>query len=208
MSPTTVVLEHEVLSVLGDHGVPVPRFEVVRSPEEAEDVGLEPPFVAKLLHPEVPHRARAGALRTCVPDERALAGYVRELLDRWPDAVGVMVQERVETAAGVEAFLGMKEDETFGTVVLLGVGGRLVEELGSFTVRKPPLDGSEVEEALGNDVPAGDVILREVEASEVADVVNSAYEAYESEGWVELDVNPLFVSDGSIVALDGLARKG
>ncbi len=208
MTESTVVLEHEVLSVLEEHGVPVPGFEVVRSPEEAEEVDLDPPFVAKLLHPEVPHRARVGALRTCVPDEESLAEYVRELLDRWPDAEGVMVQERVETVAGIEAFLGMKEDETFGTVVLLGVGGRLVEELESFTVRKPPLEASEVEEALEHDVPAGSVILGEVNASDVAEVVNSAYEAYRSEGWVELDVNPLFVSDGDVMALDGLARKG
>jgi acyl-CoA synthetase (NDP forming) len=35
----------------------------------------------------------------------------------------------LDVVKGIEAFLGIKEDDTFGTVVLLGLGGKLVEEL-------------------------------------------------------------------------------
>ncbi|WP_456481526.1 acetate--CoA ligase family protein [Methanopyrus sp.] len=201
-----IVLEHDVLTALREGGLETPRFTVLERPEEASEVPFEPPYTAKLLHPEVTHRARVGAIHMAVPSRKRLERCVAELLERWPDAVGVIVQEHLNVVEGIEAFLGIKEDDTFGTVVLLGLGGKLVEELRAYIVRRPPVDGEDIERGLRR-VPGGERLLSEMGPDRLAEVVNAAHEVYEEEGWSELDVNPLLLIDGEAVALDGLARK-
>ncbi|WP_457620381.1 acetate--CoA ligase family protein [Methanopyrus sp.] len=201
-----IVLEHDVLAALRKGGLKIPRFTVLERPEEVSDVPFDPPYTVKLLHPEVAHRARVGAIHTAVPSKERLERYVAELLERWPDAVGVIVQEHLNVVEGVEAFLGIKEDDTFGTVVLLGLGGKLVEELRAYIVRRPPIDGEDVKRGLRR-VPGGELLLSEVSPEYLADVVNAAHRVYREEGWSELDVNPLLLIGGEAIALDGLARK-
>ncbi len=200
----TLILEDEVLSALERHGVEVPDHAVLEDPEEAHDLDFDPPYVVKLLHPEVAHRARAGAIKTAVPSRQDVAEFAQQLLNRWPEG-RIMVQRHVDTAGGVEAFLGVKRDSTFGPVVLLGVGGGLVEELGTYIARLPPLDPGEVERALRR-MKGGGALLSEVDADDLCDLVGRVLEAYREEGWTELDVNPLLLKDGRAIALDGLAR--
>ncbi len=200
----TVILEDEVLRALRRRGIEVPEYAVLESPEEARDLDLDPPYVVKLLHPKVTHRAREGAIRTAVPSRRDVEEFSRTLLDRWPDG-RIMVQRHVDTVGGVEAFLGIKRDPTFGPVILLGLGGGLVEELGAYIVRRPPLEPEELERALRR-VPGGRSLLSELSAEDLCDVAHRALRAYREEGWTELDVNPMLLRDGEAVALDGLAR--
>ncbi|AAM02236.1 acetate--CoA ligase family protein [Methanopyrus kandleri] len=201
-----IVLEHDVLTALREGGLKTPRFTVLERPEEASDVPFDPPYTVKLLHSGVAHRARVGAIYTAVPSKERLERRVAELLERWPDAVGVIVQEHLDVVKGIEAFLGIKEDDTFGTVVLLGLGGKLVEELRAYIVRRPPVDGEDVERGLRR-VPGGERLLSEIGPNRLAEVVNAAHGVYKEEGWSELDVNPLLLIDGEAIALDGLARK-
>ncbi|WP_148689112.1 acetate--CoA ligase family protein [Methanopyrus sp. SNP6] len=201
-----IVLEHDVLTALREGGLETPRFTVLKRPEEASDVPFDPPYTVKLLHPGVTHRARVGAIYTAVPSKKRLERRVAELLERWSDAVGVIVQEHLNVVEGIEAFLGIKEDDTFGTVVLLGLGGKLVEELRAYIVRRPPVDGEDVERSLRR-VPGGERLLSEIGPNRLAEVVNTAHEVYKGKGWSELDVNPLLLIDGEAIALDGLAKK-
>ncbi|WP_457614159.1 acetate--CoA ligase family protein [Methanopyrus sp.] len=201
-----IVLEHEVLTALRKGGLKTPRFTVLERPEEVSDIPFDPPYTVKLLHPKVTHRARVGAIYTAVPSRERLERHVTELLERWPDAVGVIVQEYLNVVEGVEAFLGIKEDDIFGTVVLLGLGGKLVEELQAYIVRRPPVDGEGVKIGLRR-VPGGELLLSEVSPNHLAEVVNAVHRVYKKEGWSELDVNPLLLVGGEAIALDGLARE-
>ena len=59
---------------------------------------------------------------------------------------GVLVCEMV--TGGVETVVGVSQDQLFGPVVMVGLGGIFVEVLEDVTFRVPPFDGDEARRML------------------------------------------------------------
>jgi hypothetical protein len=124
---------------------------------------------------------------------------------------GVLVQPYVR--GGVETIVGLSNDPQLGPLVMLGLGGTLVEALGAVTWRACPLEPSEAE-AMIDDVPALPALLRGVRGAPPADrpalvgaLVALSNLAVDLDDRLEtLDVNPLLVrplGQGAL-ALDAL----
>jgi len=66
-----------------------------------------------------------------------------------PDATieGVLVQKQV---SGVECLLGLSRDEQLGPILVLGLGGVLVEILADVVIRIPPISAAEARRALAS----------------------------------------------------------
>ena len=62
------------------------------------------------------------------------------------DIEGVLVSEMV--SGGVETLIGVSQDELFGPVVTIGLGGIFVEVFGDVTFRVPPFDEGEARRAV------------------------------------------------------------
>jgi acyl-CoA synthetase (NDP forming) len=129
---TPTVPEYLVKQVLAEAGVPTTRERLARDVTEAiaaaADIGY--PVALKLQAPTLPHKAAAGGVVLAVPDEQSLRKSFAALLDRADsggisDVHGVLVQEMVSIRC--ELIVGVQNSSGLGPMVLIGIGGSMVE---------------------------------------------------------------------------------
>jgi acetate---CoA ligase (ADP-forming) len=174
--------------------------------------GLRPPFAVKIVSRDIAHKTEAGGVKLGVARER-LADAVAEVSANAAKAVpganidGVLVSE---TAQGVQALIGVINDEAFGPVVALGLGGVLTEVLKDVTYRVAPFDIETAREMIadlrgarlfdgyrGRPAADRDALARTlVAASQMAATLAPRLK--------ELDINPLFVGPDGVLAADAL----
>jgi acyl-CoA synthetase (NDP forming) len=132
----------ELLDAYGVRSAPV---RVARTAKEAanaaKELGL--PVAAKLASATITHKTDVGGvllnLRTQAEVERAFRSIRQRLesIGREDEMLGVTVQSMVQ--GGVEAIVGVTQDRSFGPLVMLGLGGTLVELVKDVQVRIQPL---------------------------------------------------------------------
>lgn len=150
----TLLSEAEGYELLKNAGVPVPRFAVVHSSEEvrpaAEAIGY--PLVMKVISPQILHKSDAGGVVTGIlSKDAAVAAYesIRSSVTGFdPRAVitGIILEEQLPP--GLELIIGGKTDPSFGKVITLGMGGKLVELLNDISIRVLPLEDEEIQEMI------------------------------------------------------------
>ena len=142
----------QALRVAEAVGIPTAPWRPADSREEAlraaREIGF--PVALKAAGPEFSHKTEAGGVLLGLKDqaalEEALEELARNLNQSLPTLEGrnpfpVVIQKMVEP--GIEVIIGGRQDPVFGPVVLLGMGGVLVEVLGEVALRVGPVDDSE-----------------------------------------------------------------
>ena len=164
--------------------------------------------MAKLA--DVPHRTECGAVMVDVP-----ASSLPEAVDRLrglarAQALPVEVAVQAMVPGFGEAFAGVQARSDLGPLVLLGVGGVLVEVTGRVSGRFLPLHreaaASLVEEVAGAGAFAGLRGTRPWPTAPLVEAVMALDRLWRAHGaWLgSLDVNPLIVTETGVVAVDAL----
>ncbi|HSS11051.1 MAG TPA: acetate--CoA ligase family protein, partial [Acidimicrobiales bacterium] len=170
----------------------------------AERIGF--PVVGKICSPTILHKSDAGLVRVGLRDRGEVRSAYRDFMAAAPDADGVIISELF--TGGTECVVGVAQDQLFGPVVMLGLGGVLVEVLGDVTFRIPPFRRSDAD-AMIDDLK-GAALLKQVGADRkaLADVLMKVQRLAVdlSQDVAELDINPLLVRPAGqgAVALDAL----
>ncbi|MDP2727371.1 MAG: acetate--CoA ligase family protein, partial [Dehalococcoidia bacterium] len=193
----------EASLILHAYGIPVVEASLCRSPEEAVEAArrLGYPVVLKVESPDISHKSDVGGVAIGIADEEAMREAYRSITKaasaRVPGArlEGVLVQPMVR---GREVILGARQDESFGPVVMFGLGGIHVEVLKDVTFRVAPISLREAEEMV-REIKALP-ILEGVRGQPPADLpfladclVRLSRLATDFPQIRELDVNPLMV---------------
>ena len=102
------------------------------------------PVAAKLVARNLVHKSEIGGVRLDIDSGTALERAF-SALDAIPIAgkEGILVQRMA--GDGVEVFVGMKRDEVFGPVIVVGLGGIYVEILRETVMRLAPFDEATAE---------------------------------------------------------------
>lgn len=227
----THLIESDAKNLLDAIGIATPARILLSGPAGAEGLH-DPPFpsrgvVLKALAPGLLHKTEAGAVRMLAPCKTAVIaeiGAMARRLDGQPIA-GFLLEERIryEAGPGSEFLLGMRWTSDFGPVVTLGAGGLHAEFLSgvfragdALAVFSPALTPSPraIASALSR-VAAVRLATQSqrgrppaLELDALVDVVRrflALAAAVVPDLLLELEVNPLVVSEGRLVALDGLA---
>ncbi len=174
------------------------------------------PVALKLLSRDIAHKSDIGGVRLGIRDAAALADAGREMLASAraaaPDARlgGLLACPMVD--GGIEVIVGVVNDETFGPVVALGLGGVLAETLKDVVFRIAPFGRDEalsmISELRAAAVFDGQRGRPAADRAALADVLVkvSALAWALRERIAELDINPLIVrAEGKgVVAVDAL----
>ena len=215
-----VMTEREAKSALALYGVPVVGERLVGSAEAAVDaaVALGYPVVLKVESPEVPHKTEAGGIRLNLRDSdevrlgfAAVMANVDKILPA-PRINGVLVQPMVPQ--GIEIVVGARNDPLFGPLIVVGLGGILVEVLGDTALSIAPVTPAEAEGLLrqlkGVKLLEGFRGMRAVDLKRLARAVSdvSRFAADHRDSVSELDVNPLICTADRITAVDALIVLG
>ena len=206
--------EAESKAVLQRFGIPVAKevFVATGTDAAAAAKGLKAPFAVKIVSRDIAHKTEAGGVKLDVAPD-ALADAVRTVTANAAKAVpgakvdGVLVSEM---AQGIEALIGIINDESFGPVVALGLGGVLTEVLKDVTYRIAPFDIETAREMIADlrgaklfdgyrGKSAGDK-----EALAQALVAASQMAAALAPRLKEADINPVFVGPDGVMAADAL----
>jgi acetyltransferase len=136
--------EQQGKQVLARYGLPVPRFIEVRREADAlpaaEQTGF--PVVLKILAPDLHHKTEAGGVLLSLHTAVEVREGVGRLKGRFPNlfepgGATLLVEEMV--GEGVEVLLGMTCDPHFGPLLVIGLGGILVEVLKDVAFARPPV---------------------------------------------------------------------
>jgi len=150
----TKLLEHEALELASLYGVPVPRYCLARGPGEVGECfeRLSKPLVAKIVSPDIVHKSDVGGVILGIETlEEALEAYrriVESVAEKAPGSriAGVIFQEMAPR--GLEMIVGSRRDPGFGPILLVGMGGTLVEVLRDTRIALAPAAPCRVEQLI------------------------------------------------------------
>ena len=139
------LLETEAKMVCIEYGIPVTKFELAKSEQEAtkfaKAVGF--PTVLKIVSPDIIHKSDVGGVIVGLKNaDDVRQGYNRILQnvkkhDPKARIVGILVQEMA--LASTEVIVGAIKDPQFGPTIMFGLGGVFVEVLKDVTFRVAPI---------------------------------------------------------------------
>jgi acyl-CoA synthetase (NDP forming) len=126
-------------TLLAQAGLTVPRAALVRTAADLP-ADLPLPAVAKVVSRCVVHKTEAKGVALDLADRGALEAAVADLVARFGpfgEGEGVLVQQLAP--AGIEVIVGAVRDPTFGPLVMVGLGGTLVEVVRDTVLRLAPV---------------------------------------------------------------------
>ena len=214
--PRGLLNEHETKQLLAAAGVPVTREQLARDADEAvrlaRDIGF--PVVLKAQARALSHKSDIGGVVLNLADEaavrhafEAIAGRVRAQAGAELD--GCLVQQMV--AADAELIVGANWDEQFGAMLLVGIGGTLVELLKDVRLVPAPIDAQAAARLLRSlklaPLLAGYRGKPPVDLDAVGAVIARISQLVANLGprLRELDVNPLLVAGNRVIVADARA---
>ncbi len=148
--PAGLVTEVDARELVRAAGVPVCPERLVTTADEAVTAahGFPGPVALKVVAPGLDHKSDIGGVLLDVEGEEAVReGFVRlaALLPVVADPrAGVLVSPMVR--GGVETIVGVRVDPVLGPVVVIGMGGVLVEALDDVVVAPAPCSPAEAQD--------------------------------------------------------------
>jgi len=216
----TVVSEYHARSLLEAYGIGGNVGTIAGSAAEAEAAARMTggPVAVKVQSADIPHKTEAGAVALNVDPEDVRIAYERVLENAKrfaPNAEieGVLVQPMAP--AGREVIVGISRDERWGPLLMLGLGGVMVEAVRDAVLAPVPLD-HKAALALIHRLKASAVFgsyrgMRPADTEALADLIIklSQFAFDHADDVAEVDLNPVIVhanGDG-ITVVDALIVK-
>ncbi len=195
--------EPEVYRLLSSYGISVPRYLVFRR-------GEFPPWntfpaVVKVVSGEIVHKSNAGGV-LFVKSREEFEQAVSNLAEEFPSVEEFIVEEEL---SGIEAFVGVKRDRSFLHVLGAGTGGIFVELFEDVVFIPVKSTRDEAREQIkktklyrlieGFRSFKGNLELFLDFIEKLKRLLAEHPEIY------ELDLNPTFITESSVVPADGRA---
>jgi len=208
-----VLTEVESKELLKSAGIDVVDTRLATSKEEAISISqqLGFPVVLKIASPDIVHKSDDGGVKLGLNDANQVGEAYDQILgairQKHPKArvQGVAVQKMARP--GVEVIIGMSKDAQFGPVLMLGLGGILVEVLKDVSFRIVPLSRRDAAEMLRE--IKGYPLLKGYRGQEAVDIPHLEKLLLKVSDFVEqhpeireLDLNPIFAYSDGAMAVD------
>ena len=215
--PTEGLLtEYEASQAFSALGLHTAKSQVVSIDQPSHQVPY--PVVVKISSRDIPHKTEAGGVRVGIKDAQAFeqaAREIRENVRRYdPKASidGLLVQQMEGRL--LELILGYRNDALVGPTVILGAGGITAEISPDFAIRLAPVSLEQARAMIDEvritklikgfrGLPRGDI-----EKLAHAIVAFSQLAATTGVDIQEAEINPLFIQENNVIAVDGLIRLG
>jgi len=219
-APAASLTEREAKQVMALYGIPVVSDALVHSAAAAAEAAVRTgfPVVLKGESPDILHKTEAGlvklGLTSAAEVERAYDEIIAAVaaMSPKPEFRGIVVQPMIPR--GVEVMVGARHDPQFGPLLLVGLGGVLVEVLRDTALALAPVGVAEAEAMLrglkGAALLDGFRGAPAVDVARLAEIVARFSELAADAGAAvaEMEINPLISAGDRIVAVDALIVKG
>ena len=207
----TTFTEHQGKQELSRAGISVVQGRLAKNAEEAIHAAnqLGYPVVAKASSPELVHKTESDGVILDINSEDELRVAVGTL----SALTGEYLIERMAPTPLLELLVGIRNDERFGLVMVVGAGGRLAELLHDSATLMFPVTDTEIRKALeilkiGKILNSYRGLTGDIEAVTNTLVSLTEFASDYKHQFDELEVNPLFVyrAGEGVLAVDVLLR--
>lgn len=201
--------------VLQEYGIHSPQSLVIQVNEDIKTAlqKLSLPVVLKLVSPDVLHKSDFGGVVLGLSTLDAIQSAIDDMTKRCRESGytidGFLLEEMA--GKGHEIVIGGYCDDTFGPVIMFGLGGIFVEVLQDVTFRICPITQVDAREmihelrghALLKGARGGVSVSDQVLIDMLLAVGGEHGLFFELKDLIkELDINPLLASDQGVIALD------
>jgi acetyltransferase len=210
-----VLPENTAKLLVETYGIPTTTPYPAKTPAEAVKAAtsIGYPVVLKIHSPDISHKTDVGGVALDLEDADMVRLAFERILSsagmRRPDAriAGVTVQRMVRIKDALEMILGIKKDPVFGTVMMVGMGGTGAELFADRALGFPPLNERLAKRMLESlkmwPLLNGYRGRPPVNVARLIEIlIRLSYLAADYPEIAELDINPLLVTAGDVVALD------
>ncbi|MGC8699540.1 MAG: acetate--CoA ligase family protein [Candidatus Micrarchaeia archaeon] len=199
-----MLLEYmQAKSLLEKYGIRSIESTYVGSEKELidfiEKVGSN--VVIKAISEKALHKSKAGLVMLNISEENAASSFNSLVKKAKPYApFKVLAQKMAEP--GVEMVIGGREDDQFGKLILLGLGGIFVEAFKDFSLRVCPIERYDAEKMI-SELRSRDVITYNGKAEKmVVELLMKVSKMLQENEIKELDLNPIIIRQNSYDAVD------
>jgi len=211
--------EVESKEILAAAGIPVAAAQLASTAEEAAAAAARIgfPVVLKVISPQAVHKTEVGgvALSLATPADvrTAFERIRRNLADKLPCARFDGVAVQAMASPGIELIVGVRRDDRFGALVMVGMGGVMVEILNDSALRIAPVTKTEARAMLA-ELRAAALLLgarggAPADLDAIADLIASVSNFATAHPQVrELDLNPVVAYAKGVRALDARILLG
>jgi len=206
----TTTSESESRRIVENVGIPVSRWRIASTPDEAlsaaREIGF--PSALKLNGSSIAHKTEQGFVKLNLKTEPDFLNAAKELLENEIDDSNLLVTEMLSGSR--EVIAGMVRDPQFGPCVMFGFGGILTEAIADVEFRLAPITSYDARDLISSLRTTG--LLKEFRGEKALnidatiDLLIKLGELAEDEQILSIDLNPLIIVDGSPVAADALVE--
>lgn len=210
-----VLSEDDSKLLINDYGISTTHPELALTEDDAADIAARKgyPVVLKISSPDIMHKLDVGGVALNLETEEIVRATYKNMLEtvhsKVPDAniIGITVQKMINTKDDVEMILGIKKDNLFGTVMLVGMGGTNAELFNDKRLEFPPLNEQLAHQMLKSlqiyPLLEGYRGSKSKNIDKLIEVlIRISYLAADYPEIEELDINPLIVTSDDVIALD------
>ncbi len=208
-----ILLLDEAFEIMKILGIEVPEGGLARSPEDAVKIARRVgyPVVLRVVSPDIIHKSDIGGVKLNIKSDEEVEQAYYEIYDRvlryMPHAriYGIHVSKMVKGL--YETIVGATRDPQFGPVILFGLGGIYVELYRDVSMRVAPIAEDDAEEMI-YETKIGTIMRgyrgsRAVDITKIIDVICKVSDLMvQVPDILELDINPLLVSEDKVYAVD------
>ncbi len=203
----------EALDLISRVGIKIPPGGMAKTENEAvkiaDEVGY--PVVLRIVSPDILHKSDIGCVKLNVNSPEEVRKAFRDIMERvrtfTPHAriFGVHVSRMIRGL--YETILGFTRDPQFGPVIMFGMGGIYVELFRDVSMRIAPITRLEALDMI-YETKIGKILMgyRGSKPVNIELIVDSILKitslAMCINDIVELDINPLLVTDNDVYAID------
>jgi acyl-CoA synthetase (NDP forming) len=202
--------EAQAKRLLAGYWLDTPRGRVIGGDDElpALPAGLGPPYVLKALARVPLHKTGLGAVQVGLASAAELSAGLHRMRERLARSGlpihGYLVEELIP--AGTEIIIGSTVDDSFGRVVMVGLGGTLVEATARVAIRLWPISAADAAEMIAG-LGAGELLAADGNARALAcallRVAGPGGLLSDLDDLVtDIDLNPVIVGEGRAIVAD------
>ena len=205
--------EDEAYKLLSKHGIPIPKYFIASSEEEAIKIAtrLGFPLVMKIVSPDIMHKTDIGGIKMNIINppqvKESYKNIICNVRKNKPEARinGVLLYK--QAPKGVEVIVGIIRDPQFGPTVMFGLGGIFTEILKDVAFRVCPVEKTDIEEMLAE--IAGIKMLKSYRGQPSCDInaiidiiLEISKLALVYPVIKEIDLNPIIVYEKGAIVVD------
>ena len=197
----------ESLNILKSYNIPIVKSLLAGNSDEAVKLArkIKYPVAMKIFSKKITHKTEVEGVKINIKNDFEVREYYDKIHRKLGSKLeGMIIQPMV---SGTEVILGVKRDESFGHLIMFGLGGIHTEIIKDISFRLAPIDKAEalkmIKEIKSFKILNGWRGCPKADINSIADsLANLSNLVSDHPEIKELDINPMMVGEKGCLAVD------